>query len=294
MEIRTDLALEAKDFFCSNSNTKEISGVISEKKNIDGFDVTTVKITDKDGEKAVGKPIGEYVTFETDPFLMRETDSFETACSVLENILSDMMKAEKGSVLVAGLGNSAITADALGPLAVRNTMITRHLVERVPEHFGEMRSVAAIAPGVLATTGLETEEIIRSVSQNKDISAIIAIDALASRSLNRLCRTVQISDTGIIPGSGVGNHRNALNRETIGIPVIAIGVPTVVYAGTLAQDIAVEAGIKNADLTKYGGDLIVTPRDIDENIRDMAKLIGYGINLALHGLSVQDVTMFLS
>ncbi len=294
MEIRTDLALEAKDFFCSNSKTKEIDGVISENKNIDGFEVATVEITDKNGEKAVGKPIGKYVTFETDPFIMREKNAFEKACSVLKSILSDMIKSEKGSVLIAGLGNAAITADALGPLTVKNTVITRHLVERVPEHFGEMRPVAAIAPGVLATTGLETEEIIRAVSQNRDISAIIAVDALASRSLSRLCRTIQISNTGIIPGSGVGNHRNAINRETMGIPVITIGVPTVVYAGTLAHDIAVEAGIENANLTEYGRDLIVTPRDIDENIRDMAKVIGYGINLSLHGLTIEDVDMFLS
>ena len=197
---------------------------------------------------------------------------------------------------MAGLGNRNITSDALGPYALDNTIVTRHLIEKIPEYFGEMRSVAAIAPGVLASTGMETEEIIGAVSKNEDISLIIAVDALASRSIKRLCRTVQISDTGISPGSGVGNHRNALNRETLGVPVIAIGVPTVVYAGTLAYDIAVNAGIdaNESELSIYSGDLIVTPRDIDENIRDMAKLIGYGINLALQDITVEDINMLLS
>lgn len=294
MEIRTDLAVEAKQLFCGGKKIKEIEGVISKNENTNGFDITTVKITNKNGEAAIGKPMGNYVTFEADPFLMREKKSFENACNVLRDILKEMIKCKSGSVFIAGLGNAAITADALGPLTVKNTVITRHLVERVPEHFGNMRSVAAISPGVLATTGIESDEIIKSIAKNSDIAAIIVVDALASRSLKRLCRTVQISDTGIIPGSGVGNHRNAINRETMGVPVIAIGVPTVVYAGTLAQDIAQDAGIDKVDLTKYGGDLIVTPRDIDENIRDMAKLIGYGINIAIHDLSIEEVTMLLS
>ncbi|MBQ8830306.1 MAG: GPR endopeptidase [Oscillospiraceae bacterium] len=294
MEIRTDLALEAKEIFFSKSDSKSISGVISKEINIKGFDITTVEISDEKGAKAIGKPIGKYVTFEIEPFLTRDKNSFEEACFILRDILESILNKKDGSVLVAGLGNSAITADALGPFAVKNTMVTRHLVERVPEHFGSMRPVAAIAPGVLATTGLETDEIIKAVAADKDISAIVVIDALASRSLDRLCRTIQISDTGIIPGSGVGNHRNAINRETMGVPVVSIGVPTVVYAGTLAHDIAAEAGFKNTDLSKYGGDLIVTPRDIDENIRDMAKVIGYGINLSLHDITVGDVDMFLS
>lgn len=294
MEIRTDLALEAKNFFCSNKNSKTISGVVSRNENIKGFDVTTVEVLNKNGAEAINKPIGKYITFEVDPFLSREKHSFENACFIIKDILDNIMNEFGGSVLVVGLGNRAITADALGPFAVKNTIITRHLVEKIPEHFGFMRSVAGIAPGVLATTGLETDEIIKAVSSDKNIEAIIVIDALASRSLDRLCRTIQISDTGIIPGSGVGNHRNAINRETMGIPVISIGVPTVVYANTLAYDIAHKAGIKNIDFSKYGGDIIVTPRDIDENIRDMAKIIGYGINLSLHGIDISEIDMFLS
>ena len=297
MSIRTDIASEAKDFFCSSNKSKEIDGVISGKKSMDGFDVTTVKITNENGERAIGKPKGSYVTFEADPFLLREKSAFERACNVLKTIIGEMIQDNaEGEILVAGLGNMDITSDALGPLTVKNTVITRHLVERVPEHFGTMHPVAALAPGVLSATGMETEEIISSVLKGKNFSAIIVVDALASRSLDRLCRTVQISDTGIVPGSGVGNHRNALNRETLGIPVIAVGVPTVVYAATLAYDIIskTEIEVNNEILTKYSGDIIVTPRDIDENIRDMSKLIGYGINLAIQDLTVEDINMFLS
>ena len=297
MNIRSDLAFEVRDMVKEETGKKDIDGVISENRNVDGFEIKTVKITNNSGAEKIGKPIGEYVTLEADPFVMREKDAFDKACGVLGNILSSMLsKDHKGAVLVAGLGNQEITSDALGPFAVKNTMVTRHLVRKASKYFGEMRQVAAIAPGVLASTGMETGEIIKSVAKDSEISAIIAVDALASRSINRLCRTVQISNTGIIPGSGVGNHRNALNSETMGIPVIAVGVPTVVYAGTLAYDIATSAGLQTieSELSKYSGDLIVTPRDIDENIRDMAKLIGYGINMALHDLDVSDITMFLS
>lgn len=296
MNIRTDLAFEARDIITEKSGRKDIDGIISENENIDGFDIKTVRVTNKMGAEKIGKPIGEYVTMDTDPLIMREKESFEKASNILGNILKNMLQEnDKGSVLVAGLGNREITSDALGPFAVKNTMVTRHLVRKVSEYFGEMRQVAAIAPGVLASTGMETGEIINAVTKNTDISTVIAIDALASRSLSRLCRTVQVSNTGIIPGSGVGNHRNALDRETMGIPVIAVGVPTVVYAGTLAYDIAKNSGIqiKEEELSKYSGELIVTPRDIDENIKDMAKLIGYGINIALHDMDVNDITMFL-
>lgn len=297
MNIRTDLAYEVIDLIAEKSGRNDVDGIITENENIDGFDVKTVKVINSQGSEKIGKPVGEYVTMDTDPLNMREMDAFEKACKVLGSILKKILsKSENGSILVAGLGNREIISDALGPFVVKNTMVTRHLVRKVSEYFGEMRQVAAIAPGVLASTGMETGEIINSLVTGSDVSAIIVIDALASRSLSRLCRTVQVSNTGIIPGSGVGNHRNAINRETIGIPVIAVGVPTVVYAGTLAYDIAKNSGfeLKEKDLSKYSGELIVTPRDIDENVRDMAKLIGYGINIALHDLEVNDITMFLS
>ncbi len=296
MNIRTDLAFESRDFYCSENKLSEISGVMSKKDNINGFDITTVNILNSEGEKIIGKPKGKYITFEVDPFLMREENSFLNACNLLKDILKDVLPKINGTVLIVGLGNSYITSDALGPLTVKNTLITRHLIEKIPEYFGNMKPVAAITPGVLSLTGMETEEIVGSLMNNQDISLVIAIDALASRSIKRLCRTIQISDTGISPGSGVGNHRNALNFENLGVPVIAIGVPTVVYAGTLVYDIASNSGVDldESKITEYSGELIVTPRDIDENMRDMAKVIGYGINLAVQDITVNEINMLLS
>ena len=200
--------------------------------------------------------------------------------------------------LVVGLGNRAITPDNIGPKAADQTMVTRHLVERVPEHFGSFRPVAALAAGVLGTTGMESGELVRAVAETLRPACVIAVDALASRSLRRVCRTIQLADTGITPGSGVGNARAALNAETLGVPVIAVGVPTVVDAATLTCDVLAEAGkgeLNPAALQGAGDGLIVTPKDIDTQVHDLAKVIGYGINLALHtGLTIGDVELFLS
>ena len=165
-------------------------------------------------------------------------------------------------------------------------------------HTDSQDPVAALAAGVLGTTGMESGELVRAVAETLRPACVIAVDALASRSLHRVCTTVQLSDTGIVPGSGVGNHRYALDRETLGVPVIAVGVPTVVDGATLALDILEEAGRTDLDpaaLRGIGGDLMVTPRDIDQRVKDMAKVIGYGIDLALHpGLTLEDVELFLS
>ena len=186
------------------------------------------------------------------------------------------------SVLVVGLGNRAITPDAVGPDAIDSVMVTRHLREQLPEHFGQFRSVAALAPGVLGTTGVESADMIRALADRLHPDAIIAVDALACAELDRLGRTVQLTDTGITPGSGVGNDRTGLSRDTLGIPVAAIGLPTVIDAGGFSDD-------------PRAAQMFVTPRDIDAVVRDAAKLIGYGINLALHdGLTIGDVDMFLS
>ena len=186
------------------------------------------------------------------------------------------------SVLVVGLGNRAITPDAVGPDAIDSVMVTRHLREQLPEHFGQFRPVAALAAGVLGTTGVESADMIRALAVHLHPDAIIAVDALACAELDRLGRTVQLTDTGITPGSGVGNDRAGLSRDTLGIPVAAIGLPTVIDAGGFSDDPRAEQ-------------MFVTPRDIDTVVRDAAKLIGYGINLALHdGLTIGDVDMFLS
>ena len=201
-------------------------------------------------------------------------------------------------VLVAGLGNRNITPDAIGPKAVEYVIATRHLVTQMPDQFKGFRQVCALTPGVLGLTGVETGEIIKGVCEHVHPSLVIAVDALASRRLNRLCSTVQICDTGIAPGSGVGNTRFALTKDALGVPVVAIGVPTVVDAVTLALDIAETAGIKDIspnDLLKNEENPIVTPKEIDRHISDTAKMIGYGIDFALQeNLSVSDIELFLS
>jgi spore protease len=177
-------------------------------------------------------------------------------------------------------------------------MVTRHLVERVKEYFGNFRPVSTLEAGVLANTGVESAEMVRALCEKVQPSAVIVIDALASRRLSRVCTTIQVADTGIVPGSGVGNSRAEISMNTLGVPVIAIGVPTVVDAGTLTADLMESAGMGNPDPEKFmsvGGNLIVTPRDIDEKIAELAKIIGYSINLALQeNMTIQDLTAFLS
>ena len=296
---RTDLALEAKAIWEEGARGGELKGVTSRETEREGFAVTRVDIVDDQGARALGKPCGAYVTVELDGLERREQDAFGRAARAVAAELSALLKLKPGeSVLVVGLGNRAITPDAVGPLAVEHTMVTRHLVEQVPEHFGSFRPVAALAAGVLGTTGVESGELVRAVTEKIRPACVIAVDALASRSLSRVCTTVQLADTGITPGSGVGNARAALDRASLGVPVIAVGVPTVVDGATLAADLLAEAGQAHLDpqaLRGAGEGLMVTPRDIDARVTDLAKVVGFGINLALQtGLTVEDVELFLS
>lgn len=297
---RTDLALEAREMWMEAAQEQtKLEGVKAADSEREGFTVSTVEILDDQGAQALGKPVGRYVTVELEGLARREEDAFPRAARALCGELLELIQLREGEpVLVVGLGNRAITPDAVGPGATDHTMVTRHLVEQMPEHFGSFRPVAALAAGVLGTTGVESGELVRAVADKIKPACVIAVDALASRSLKRVCTTVQLSNTGIVPGSGVGNHRAALNQETLGVPVIAVGVPTVVDAGTLAADVLAEAGKGDLDpaaLGEAGGGLMVTPRDIDQRVADMAKVIGYGINLALQGgLDLEDVEMFLS
>ena len=297
--IRTDLAVEAEALCRAEQagSVGELPGVCARTQRNRGFTVTTVEVLDERGEAALGKPRGTYVTVALDAFIRREENAFSDACAVLSEALRSLLKLEEnGNYLVVGLGNRDITPDAVGPETVDCVMVTRHLRERMPADFAAFRPVAAVCSGVLGTTGVESSEIVRAIAEKLRPDAVIAVDALASRSPERLCRTVQISDTGIVPGSGVGYARQALNPETLGTPVIAVGVPTVVDAATLAVDLAQKAGAQ-LDPASFGeaGSMIVTPREIDKNVRDVAKLIGYSINLALHdGLTIEDVDLFLS
>ena len=296
---RTDLALEAKAIWEEGARGGELRGVTTRETEREGFAVTRVDIVDDQGARALGKPCGAYVTVELDGLERREQDAFGRAARAVAAELSALLKLKPGeSVLVVGLGNRSITPDAVGPLAVEHTMVTRHLVEKLPEHFGSFRPVSALAAGVLGTTGVESGELAAAMAGAVKPARVVAVDALASRSLSRLCRTVQIADTGIVPGSGVGNARAALNKETLGVPVIAVGVPTVVDAATLCADVLAEAGRPGLDpgaLGDSGRGVIVTPREIDSQVADISKVIGYGLSLALQeGLTVADVDMFLS
>ena len=280
LERRTDLALEAHELL---GGEKKLPGVTCRETEAEGFPLTTVEVTDREGAQALGKPEGTYHTLDLTGLERREEGAFPRAVAALAKLIAPLLPKE-GEVLVVGLGNRAITPDAVGPQAADRTLVTRHLIDMAPEHFGSFRPVAALATGVLGTTGVESGEIVKAVGERIGAKAVIAVDALAARRVERLCATVQVCDTGIAPGSGVGNHRFALDRESLGVPVIAVGVPTVVDGATLAADLLEEAGRETdpqALAGAPGATLMVTPRDIDQRVADLGKVIGYGISLAL-------------
>ncbi len=302
LQRRTDLALEAREMWAQSApDAGEIEGVQLRRSSREGCPVTTVRVTGEAGARSLGKPLGTSVTVELSGLKRREEGAFARPVHALPQELRALLPPGLGpsqSVLVAGLGNRAITPDNIGPGAVGHTLVTRHLVEQVPEHFGRFRPVAALAAGVLADTGVESGELVRAVCRRIGAGCVIAIDALASRSLRRVCSTVQLTDTGITPGSGVGNHRAALDRESLGVPVIALGVPTVVDVATLCCDVLEEAGkgeLEPQALAGAGAGLMVTPRDIDQSAADLAKVIGCAVSLALQdGLTLEDLEMLLS
>lgn len=291
---RTDLALEARELWQEGAGDQgRLEGVASFQGERDGFPCHTVDILNETGAQALGKPAGRYATLTMDGLARRERDAFGRAARAVAGELTALMGSlpPQAPVLVVGLGNRAITPDAVGPQVQAHTLATRHLVAAMPEQFGAFRPVAALAAGVLGTTGMESGELVQAVCRAVRPAWVIAVDALAARSVERLCRTIQLSNAGIVPGSGVGNHRFALDEQTLGVPVAAIGVPTVVYGATLAADLL---GHEPQGLGA-AGDLLVTPKDIDSQVADLSKVIGYGINLALQPqLSVEDVELLLS
>ncbi|MCL2002582.1 MAG: GPR endopeptidase [Oscillospiraceae bacterium] len=297
---RTDLAVESRELVQESAGAAtEIDGVIAREYDRNGCPVTRVEITNDEGVRAMGKPAGNYVTVEMRGLMRHEEDAFKSSVRAVADELTPLLPAgETYCVLLAGLGNRDITPDAVGPLAMQNSLVTRHLVEKMPEEFGHMRPVAAISPGVLGTTGMESAEIIQGAIQHTRPGAVIIIDALTSRRLSRLCSTIQISDSGIVPGSGVGNARAALNRQTLGVPVISVGVPTVVDAVTLMADLTEQAGQPEPDweeIAKFSGGLMVTPKEIDTQVETLARVIGYAVSAALHPeMDVDDIQAFLS
>lgn len=312
-QVRTDLALETREKF--EEDNVEIKGVRLEKENVPGdICITRVVIETENGAKAMGKPRGTYVTLEAPNMIEEDEDYHREISKQLAKVIRQLLPEQKedASVLVVGLGNREVTPDALGPNVVDNIMITRHIIKEFGRYaLGDehTRKISGIVPGVMAQTGMESEEIIKGVIEETKPDCVIAVDALAARSTRRLNRTIQITDTGINPGSGVGNHRHAINRESMGIPVIAIGIPTVVDAATIVTDTMsdlITAMAESSRLKGLGGSLetldemekyelirellsphlnafFVTPKDIDEAMKRLSYTISEGLNMTFSG-----------
>lgn len=308
--FRTDLASERRDIYNkANKLENDIDGIESEKEEInENIKVERVKITNENGEKAIGKPIGNYITIDVKKLKIAQDEDIEKAAETLANELKkvvDMHIDNQGEVLVVGLGNIYVTPDSLGPKVINEIEVTRHIIKYLPQYVEEgTREVSAVSPGVLGTTGIETVEILKGIVDNVKPKLVIVIDALASRSIERISSTVQISDTGIVPGAGVGNTRNEISIKTLGIPVIAIGIPTVVETAVLVNDsldlfiekLQDEAksndylnNLKQEDnyeeirevLVPNDYNLIVTPKEIDDLIENMKYIVAKGINQSL-------------
>lgn len=294
MAFRTDLAVEAIE---NHKTAAALPHVRQSDRTLEGFAVHEVRILSEDAAREIGKPQGRYLTLELDALIRREEDAFPRACKALSTLLRELMPhPNDGPVLIAGLGNRMITPDAIGPQTADHVIATRHLVAQSPEVFADWRPVSALAPGVLGQTGVETGEVICGVLDRVRPAAVIAVDALAAGRLSRLLRTVQLADTGITPGAGVGNARAALNEETLGVPVIAVGVPTVVDGATLAHEISSQLGQPACEaLDDLSQPVMITTRDIDREVADISRMIGYAVNMALHPhLSVADIDLYLS
>ncbi len=281
LQIRTDLAMEARELAGNDS-----SGIEVDRKDYGEITMSSLIIKTDEAAKNIGKDMGSYITAE----MKTLTDDFKDADKRLEIIAKEIRKLlpDKGLVLVAGLGNENITPDALGPKSARRILATRHIQGDIARSTGldRLRAVAVLATGVTGQTGIETGELILSVCERIKPAAVVVIDALASRRLERLGCTVQITDTGISPGDGVGNHRAKINRDTVGVPVISIGIPTVVDAFTLAADLLLDSDDNSVELIKRsvypnGRKMVVTPGEIDLLVERGAKLISMAVNTAL-------------
>lgn len=320
---RTDLAIEAREFAQQQKqNTEELDGVKVEIKNTDIYQITHVKILNETGSQTMGKPIGNYITIESELLKQNDITSHEQIMKTAAEHIAGLSKlSQKSTILVVGLGNWNITPDALGPKVIDKILVTRHLDGVLPEEIQKsVRSVAAISPGVMGITGIETVEIIQGVVEKLKPDLVIAIDALAARKFSRINSTIQMSDTGVAPGAGVGNKRMTLNEQTLGIPVIALGVPTVVDAATLINDTmdrmleemiaqtkkgsAFYEMLQSMDtdekykliveiLNPYVGNMFVTPKEVDAVVDRLANIIANAINIALQpGITMEDINRF--
>ncbi|MCL6638879.1 MAG: GPR endopeptidase [Firmicutes bacterium] len=317
--VHVDLALEAQEIVRGTLG-KEIPGVIVDREKYGHATVTIVTIKEEQAEQMMGKPRGNYITIEAPALRENNRPARQEVAEILAKKLSSLISLpENSNILVVGLGNWNATPDALGPRVVGHIMVTRHLYKYAPEELcSGMRPVSALAPGVLGITGIETAEIIKGVVEKIQPELIIVVDALAAGSAERIATTIQIADTGISPGSGIGNHRAGINRESMGVPVIAVGIPTVVNAVVIAKSTVdrfmeqlqntpifnqttkhlrpdfLEGVIKEV-LAPFAGKLMVTPKEIDTLIQDTAKVVAGGISMALHpSVTPEDYAQYLN
>ncbi|MBQ2836026.1 MAG: GPR endopeptidase [Clostridia bacterium] len=307
--FRTDLALERRDIYQKINNLQQIDGIESTEEQInENIKVSRVKITNQNGEKAIGKPMGNYITIDVKKLKIATDEDIQKTSETLTNELKkiiDIHTDKQGDILIVGLGNIYVTPDALGPKVINEIDVTRHIIKYLPQYVEEgTRPVSAISPGVLGTTGIETVEILKGIVDNVKPKLLIVIDALASRSIERISSTIQLSDTGIVPGAGVGNTRQEISQTSLGIPVVAIGIPTVVELATLVSDgidIFIGRLQEKAESNEYLNKLqqndkyeevkealnvgeynmIVTPKEIDDLIENMKDIVARGINFAV-------------
>lgn len=321
-QVRTDLALEARELY-QEDKQQEIPGVAVQQEEYRDVTVTRVEILDEDGERAMGKKKGKYITLECIALRRPNADLKDEVSQLMAKEMRRLINIDKHlKVLVVGLGNKYVTPDALGPEVVSRLFVTRHLFKYYNKDADEeLAELSAIAPGVMGTTGIETGEIIKGIVNNVKPNLVVAVDALASRKMERVNTTIQLSTSGIHPGSGVGNKFQALDEETLGVPVIAIGVPTVVDAATLTNDtiqLVIKAFAKQAKvgsqfynmlaelkeeekyhlikevLEPYSANVMVTPKEVDDIILNLSQIIANAINIALHpGIDLKDVNRYL-
>ena len=269
--VRTDMAYELK-----SRHAGEIPGVRCGKENLRGLEIFSVDIFDNEGAEILGKPQGLYYTLNLPRWFDRGSECYCDTVQVLAELIRRCLPEETENVFVAALGNPDITPDALGTLAAATILVTRHLKQQEPEEYKQFCSLALCRPGVLGTSGMESAVQIKNLCREVEPQLVVVIDALAGSEADKLCRSVQVSNAGISPGSGVGNDRQELSMETLGIPVVSIGIPTVIDAAFLGDD-ALQG-------------MFVTPRDVDSLVRHGARLIACALNLALHkGLTIEDV-----
>ncbi|MCG7407886.1 GPR endopeptidase [Paenibacillus sp. ACRRX] len=311
--VRTDLALEARELAQPDVHIP-IPGVQESVEHKAGIKVTSIHVQNEEGSRAIGRVPGRYVTMEVPGLRRKDSDLQDRVATKFAQLFAGFLKdigiKPTDKALIVGLGNWNVTPDALGPMVVENVLVTRHFFELMPEQVSPgYREVSAIAPGVLGITGIESSEIVQSIVDKTKPDLIIAIDALASKALERVNTTIQVADIGIHPGSGIGNKRKGLTKEILGVPCIAIGVPTVCYASTIVNN-AIEMmkehfkgqtaqtrdilgmldeigeqdrlSLVKEVLEPLGHDLIVTPKEVDEFMEDMANIIASGLNAALH------------